>query len=128
MARGNDAKAWVTQKIIECFGQDRVILSDKKIYITTKENGEPIQVCLSLTCPKTMVGAAAAEAVASAKAGIDFGTFRPSVAPGPEAAKTGIDFDAFGLPAAPAPETYKPAEITPEERQTVQDLMRQLGL
>ena len=108
MARGNDAKNWVTQKIIECFGQDNTILSDKKIYINTTENGEPIQVCLALTCPKTMVGAAAAEAVAVAKAGVDFG--------------------AFGTAPVAAPEPYKPAEITPQERQTVQDLMRSLGL
>ena len=108
MARGNEAKAWVTQKIIECFGQDQTVLSDKKIYINTKENGEPIQVCLALTCPKTMVGEAAAEAVAISQRGVDFG--------------------AFGTPAAPAPEPYKPAEVTPEERQTVVDLMRQLGL
>jgi len=108
MARGAQAKDWVTKKIIECFGQDQVILSDKKIYINTKEDGMPIQVCLALTCPKTMVGEAAAEAVATAQRGVDFG--------------------AFGAPAAPAPEPYKPAEVTPEERQTVQDLMRQLGL
>ena len=107
MARGNAAKDWVTQKIIECFGQDQVILSDKKLYINTKEDGQPIQVCLSLTCPKVMVGAAAAEAVATAKKGVDFG--------------------AFGA-TTPAPEPVKPAEITPEERQTVQDLMRALGL
>lgn len=108
MARGNEAKAWVTQKIIECFGQDQTVLSDKKIYINTKENGEPIQVCLSLTCPKVMVGEAAAEAVATAQRGVDFG--------------------AFGAPAAPAPEPYKPAEVTPSERQTVMDLMKSLGL
>lgn len=108
MARGNQAKEWVTKKIIECFGQDQVILHDKKLYINTKEDGMPIQVCLALTCPKTMVGEAAAEAAATAQRGVDFG--------------------AFGAPAAPAPEPYKKAEITPEERQTVQDLMRQLGL
>ena len=68
----------------------------------------PIQVCLALTCPKTMVGEAAAEAVAIAQKGVDFG--------------------AFGGTAASAPQPYKPAEITPAERQTVQDLMRQLGL
>jgi hypothetical protein len=108
MARGNEAKNWVTQKIIECFGQESTILSDKKIYINTTENGEPIQVCLAMTCPKTMVGAAAAEAVATAKAGVDFG--------------------AFGATPSVAPEPYKPAEITPQERQTVQDLMKALGL
>ena len=107
MARGSIAKEWVTQKIIECFGQDSVILSDKKLYITTKENGEPIQVCLALTCPKTMVGGEAIEKVVAA-------------------AKTGVDFGAFGAPTEPEP--VKTAEITPDERQRVQDLMKALGL
>jgi hypothetical protein len=107
MARGNQAKEWVTQKIIESFGQDQVILHDKKLYINTKEDGQPIQVCLSLTCPKVMVGAEAAAAVATAKQGVDFG--------------------AFGA-VTTAPEPTKPAEITPQERQTVQDLMKALGL
>lgn len=108
MAKGNEAKNFVTQKIIECFGQDQAFVSDKKIYINTKENGEPIQVCLSLTCPKTMIGVAAAEAVATAKAGVDFG--------------------AFGASIGEVPEPYKPAEITSDERQTVMDMMKALGL
>lgn len=107
-ARGTLAKEEITQKIIEAFGQDRVILSDKKIYINTKENGEPIQVCLALTCPKTLVGETATAAAATAKAGVDFG--------------------AFGAAPAAAPEPYKVPEITSEERQTVQDLMKALGL
>ena len=106
MARGSVAKEWVAQKIIECFGRDQVILSDKKLYINTKEDGMPIQVCVALTCPKAMVGEEAAAAVATAK--------------------TGIDFGAFGAPTTLEPS--KAAEITPEERQTVQELMRQLGL
>lgn len=108
MARGNLAKDQITQKIIECFGQENAFVSDKKIYINTTEDGQPVQVCLALTCPKVMVGAAAAEAVATAKAGVDFG--------------------AFGAAPAEAPAPYKPAEITPNERQTVQDLMKSLGL
>ena len=106
IARGNAAKEWAMKKIIECFGQENVILSDKKLYINTKEDGMPIQVCVALTCPKTMVGEEAAAAVATAKSGVDFG--------------------AFGAPTAPEP--HKTAEITPTERQTVQDLMKALGL
>ena len=105
-ARGTAAKDWAMNKIIECFGQDNVILSDKKLYINTKEDGMPIQVCVALTCPKTLVGEEAVAAVATAKSGVDFG--------------------AFGAPTEPEP--HKVAEITPEERQTVQDLMRSLGL
>lgn len=94
-------------KIIECFGQDNVILSDKKLYINTKEDGVPIQVCVALTCPKTLVGGAASVPT-SAFSG-------------------GLDFESMGTATA-APEPFKPAEITPEERQTVQDLMKALGL
>ena len=106
IARGNQAKEWAMQKIIECFGQNNVVLFDKKLYINTKEDGAPIQVCVALTCPKTMVGEEAVAAVA--------------------AAKTGVDFGAFGAPTTPEPP--KVAEITPEERQTVQELMKALGL
>ena len=94
-------------KIIECFGQDNVILSDKKLYINTKEDGAPIQVCIALTCPKTLVGVNASVPT-SAFSG-------------------GLDFENMGTATA-APEPFKPAEITPEERQTVQDLMKALGL
>lgn len=94
-------------KIIECFGQDNVILSDKKLYINTKEDGAPIQVCIALTCPKTLVGVNSSVPT-SAFSG-------------------GLDFENMGTATA-APEPFKPAEITPEERQTVQDLMRSLGL
>ena len=108
MAKGDIAKAEMTKKIIECFGQDNVIQANKKLYVNTKENGEPIQICIAMTYTKNPVGEEIAAAVATAQRGVDFG--------------------AFGAPAAPAPDSYKPAEITPEERQTVQDLMRQLGL
>ena len=108
MAKGDIAKSTITQKIIECFGQENVILANKKVYINTKENGEPIQIALALTYTKNPVGEAATAAAVTAQKGVDFG--------------------AFSAPTAPAPEPYKPAEITPEERQTVVDLMRQLGL
>ena len=107
MARGAVAKEWVTKKIIESFGQENVILHDKKLYITTKEDGAPIQICLALTCPKTMVGGEVIEQAVVA-------------------AKTGVDFGAFGAPTEPEP--VKTAEITPDERQRVQDLMKALGL
>ena len=107
MARGNVAKEQIVKKIIECFGQDNVIYQDKKLYINTTEDGTPIQVCLSLTCPKVMVGVES----------------RPTAA----AFSGGLDFESMGA-ATTAPEPYKPAEITDEERETVQDLMRKLGL
>lgn len=112
MARGNQAKTEVIEKIIETFGQDKTILYDKKLYITTKEDGVPIQVCLTLTCPKTLVSPSGATAPAE---------------PPKSAFGGGFDFENMGATTA-EPEPFKPAEITQAERDTVNDLMRRLGL
>ena len=106
MAKGDLAKAEMTKKIIACFGQENVIQANKKLYVNTKENGEPIQICIAMTYTKNPVGEEIATAVATAK--------------------TGVDFGAFGAPTEPEP--VQPAEITPSERQTVQELMKSLGL
>lgn len=108
-ARGSIAKEQVAKKIIECFGQENVIEHDKKLYINTKENGEVLQICIALTCPKTMVGV------------------ENTIKPPDSAFGGGLDFESMGT-AIVAPEPFKPAEITPEERETVVDLMRRLGL
>lgn len=112
MARGNQAKTEVIEKIIETFGRDNTILYDKKLYITTKEDGAPIQVCLTLTCPKTLVSTSGAAAPAE---------------PPKSAFGGGFDFESMGATTA-EPEPFKPAQITPAERDTVNDLMRRLGL
>ena len=112
MARGNEAKTEVMEKIIECFGASRCFIYDKKLYINTKEGGEPIQVCLALTCPKTMVTPSGAAA---------------SVEPPKSAFSGGFDFESMGL-ETPAPTAFQPTAITPEEKETVTDLMRRLGL
>lgn len=105
-ARGTLAKEEITKKIIDFFGQDKAFVYDKKLYINTKENGEPVQVCLTLTCPKNMVGA---------------NSSAPVTTPATSA------FDTVAMPTAVV-EPFKPAEISPEERETVQELMRKLGL
>ena len=112
MARGNQAKTEVIEKIIETFGQDNTILYDKKLYITTKEDGAPIQVCLSLTCPKTMV----------TPSGATVPTEPPKSAFG-----NGFNFEDLGLETS-EPAAFKPADITPEEKATVRELMARLGL
>ena len=112
MARGNAAKEEITKKIIETFGQDNTILYDKKLYITTKEDGAPIQVCLSLTCPKTMVTPSGATAPTE---------------PPKSAFGNGFNFEDLGLETS-EPAAFKPADITPEEKATVRELMARLGL
>ena len=107
MARGSEAKEKITQKIIEIFGQDCSFEHDKKLYINTTEGGSPIQICITMTCPKTPVGNVNAAVTSAAVTNA---------------------FDAFGAVTENVPESFKPAEITPEERQTVQDIMKRLGL
>ncbi len=55
MARGQVAKQIVEDKIRNAFGQDfiGVDTSAKKIYVQCPEDGEMVQVAISLTCPKT---------------------------------------------------------------------------
>ena len=112
MAKGSIAKEQVMQKIIECFGQDQSFVYDKKLYINTKENGEPVQICLSFTCPKTIVSP----------------TGETVAAPPPKSAFSGgIDFAAMA--AAPAEPTEKVVpQISQSERETVLELMKSLGL
>lgn len=104
-ARGTEAKAKVIEKIKEAFGQDYIGEYDKKIYLVSSENGEKVQVAISLTCPKVPV--------ATSDAVIDY--------------SRGRDFESMGT-AIVAPEVETKAEVTDEELATVQELMARLGL
>lgn len=106
MAKGAIAKQNVIKKIQEIFGADFIGEIDKKIYVWTQENGERVQVAISLTCPKTPVDVS----------GVPMPNF-----------SGGIDFESMGAATA-APVAYVPAEISDEEKQTVADLMARLGL
>lgn len=55
-AKGNVAKEKVTEKIAAAFGAEFVGVVDKKIYVWADDGGEKVQICLSMTCPKTPVG------------------------------------------------------------------------
>ena len=106
MARGAEAKANVVKKLQEAFGADFVGEYDKKVYVWSKENGEKIQIAISMTCPKTPVGAVN-------PASLDFGG--------------DLDFENMGTLVV-AQANFEPAEISEEEKQTVADLMAKLGL
>ena len=104
MARGSIAKDVVANKIKAAFGQDWIGEYDKKYYIWATENGERIQIAISMTCPKVQVE------VAAAAPGGDFN----------------FEDDA---PAAPIVATgFAPAEITDEERNNIVEMMKALGL
>jgi hypothetical protein len=105
MAKGAIGKQNVIKKIQEVFGADFIGEIDKKIYVWTQENGERIQIAMSLTCPKTPV----------------------SVSNHIPTFGGGFDFEAADAAIAVS-ETTTSVEITDEERQTVADLMARLGL
>lgn len=60
-ARGSIAKEKVAKKLAEAFGNDWIGEYDRKYYLWSEENGERIQIAISMTCPKSAVGAAAAK-------------------------------------------------------------------
>lgn len=105
MAKGTQAKELVQSKLQQAFGKDFIGVYDKKIYVWSMEDGEKVQVAISLTCPKSPVEVVASTAISNG----------------------GLDFENMG-PAVAAPEKFVPAEITEEEKATVAELMARLGL
>lgn len=57
-ARGANAKTAVEKKIAEAFGKDYIGVFDKKLYVWANDGTERVQIAISMTCPKTMVGEA----------------------------------------------------------------------
>lgn len=53
MAKGNEAKNFILNKLQECFGEDFLGESNKKYYVLAPEDGNKIQIAITLTCPKT---------------------------------------------------------------------------
>lgn len=61
-SKGAVAKEQIAKKMAEVFGADWIGERDKKYYLWANENGERIQIAISMTCPKTPVGEAGATA------------------------------------------------------------------
>ena len=104
MAKGTIGKQNVINKIKQAFGADFIGEYDKKMYVWTTENGERIQIALSLTCPKVPV----------------------AISDNPTTGDFNFEDDAPNVVVAAG--AYQPAEITKEERERVNDLMKRLGL
>jgi hypothetical protein len=104
MARGNDAKEYVVNKMAEAFGDAWIGEYSKKYYVWSQENGERVQIAISLTCPKVPV----------------------EVSNAPVAGDFNFEDDAPGVVVAAG--GYQPAEITDDERDKVRELMRALDL
>ena len=100
MAKGAVAKEQIAKKMAEIFGADWIGERDKKYYLWANENGERIQIAISMTCPKTPVD----EAGASADSNV-------------------LNFEDG---ATAGGETQ--VEITVDEKKNVADLMARLGL
>lgn len=107
MAKGTIAKEAVVRKIAAAFGEDYIGEYDKKYYVWANENGERVQIAVSLTCPKTPIEVATN--IAEDGGDWDFTDDGP---------KTG----------AVAVTNAAPAEITEQEKQNIADLMARLGL
>lgn len=104
MAKGTIGKQNVINKIKQAFGADFIGEYDKKLYVWATENGERIQIALSLTCPKVPV----------------------AISDNPTTGDFNFEDDAPNVVVAAG--AYQPAEITKEERERVNDLMKRLGL
>lgn len=98
MAKGAIAKQTVEDKIREIFGKDFLGVADKKIYVQTEEDGQMVQVAITMTCPKTPF------------------------------AVEGATADGFPEGNFAEPTQYKPAEITSEELDNVRKMIKELGL
>lgn len=106
--KGNEAKEKIIHKIIDYLQDSYIGCIDKKYYFYEEENGEKIQVAISLTCPKTPVEINSSIAtVTDAKGNV------------------GFDFEADPV-ATTTPQ--KAAEITDEERNNIATLLQRLGL
>ena len=102
MAKGNQAKENFINKIISENKDIYIGCYEKKHYFWSTENGEKIQVAITMTCPKNPVG----EINLPSNGGIDF----------------------TGKNTVIAPTAAEPAEISEEEKNNIAELMKKLGL
>lgn len=100
--KGSIAKQKIINKLAEVFGADFIGEYDRKIYVWSEENGERIQIAITLTCPKNLVGQFSSNSI-------------------------GLNFENMGEAKA-SPVNFQPAEMTEDERENVRKLMEKLGL
>lgn len=103
MAKGALAKEDVARRIQAAFGQDWVGEYEKKWYVWGNENGEKVQICISMTCPKNPIG---------------------QVVQNFEEDTSDWDFSEPSI----KPQNYEPAAVTQEEVDNIQKMMERLGL
>ena len=102
MAKGQQLKKEIQAKILEVFSGSFLYNDGKEIRICGVEDGQSLQVKCVLTCAKENV-----------ESGVD--TAMPGDFPAPKM-------------TAPTPERTEPVQVTEEEKQSVADLLKSLGL
>lgn len=76
--RGAASKKQVEAKLLEVFPE--AFMYDKCIYINCEEDGEPVQIKVALTAPKTLVEGGVrptAGAAITSNGGVDFSQYAP---------------------------------------------------
>jgi hypothetical protein len=106
-ARGNMAKERVGKILREAFGDNYIAEQDKKHYVWVDDDGERVQIAISMTCPKTPIEIA--NNVVEDDSDWDFSDDGPKV-------------------SAVAVTNAAPAEITEQEVQNIEEMMKRLGL
>ena len=104
MAKGAVAKQEIGAKILECFEGAFYYNNGKELRIPWNENGVEVQIKIAMTCAKDNVSADGEE------------VSRPAAV----ASET--------APSSSFPAPHKKAEVTEEEKQNVEDLLKALGL
>lgn len=106
-AKGTIAKDNVAHIIQQAFGASYVGTVDKKLYVWADDDGERVQVAISLTCPKNPIGTVDATK-------INYGS-----------SSAGIDFESEDTTIAVSGPTN---EVSEEEKQNLATLLEKLGL
>ena len=108
MAKNDMAKSLVVAKLKEVFGNDFLGETDKKYYVMSEENGEKVQVAISLTCPKVPVEFAGMASNSGSQANAE-----------------SVDFDwgDTNKPAEP-----QPAVVSETEQENIRKMLQKLGL
>lgn len=114
-AKGSIAKTEVIKRVKEAFGDDFVGESGGKLYVWANDGGEQVQIAMALTCPKVPLEVTA-----------------PVEKKETIAAQTNWNVGAWGNGAWDAgfsaiPVTKK-VEITQEERDNIENLIKKLDL
>jgi hypothetical protein len=100
MAKGAQAKEALIKRFAAAVGADYCGEADKKYYFWSVENGERVQIAVSMTCPKTPVA------------------FNGN----------GGDLNFEEAPDLPAANASSPVDMDADEKATLERLMKELDL